>query len=97
MAAVVAGAAAAAAGAFPDTADHASGPCPGFHVIDLAHKGYKIVIKPFVFLTEPSGVGCKGLIVRFIKNAVQTYQFRKKFEKFEVVATKIYGQTPTDI
>ena len=50
-------------------------------VIDLFHKGYKTAIKPFEFLTERSGVGCKGLIVRFVKNAVQTYQFRKKIRK----------------
>ena len=43
--------------------------------------GVKIAIKPFAFLTEPSGVGCKGLIVRFTENAVQPYIFRKKISK----------------
>ena len=51
------------------------------HLIDLFHKGYKTTIKPFVFLTEPSGVGCKGLIVRFTKNAVQSYIFHQKISK----------------
>ena len=49
--------------------------------IDLFHKGYKTTIKPFAFLTELSGVRCKGLIVRFTKNAVQSYIFRKKISK----------------
>ena len=48
---------------------------------NLMNKGVKIAIKPFVFLTEPSGVGCKGLIVRFAKNAVQPYIFRKTISK----------------
>ena len=43
--------------------------------------GVKIAIKPFESLTERSGVGCKGLIVRFTKNAVQSYIFRKKISK----------------
>ena len=50
-------------------------------VIDLLSMGVKIAIEPFVFLTEPSGVGCKGLIVRFTKNAVQSYIFHQKLSK----------------
>ena len=52
-----------------------------FSWIDLMSMGVKIAIEPFEFLTEPSGVGCKGLIVRFTKNAVQSYIFRKKITK----------------
>ena len=49
--------------------------------IDLMSMGVKIAIEPFEFLTEPSGVGCKGLIVRFTKNAVQSYIFHQKISK----------------